>query len=443
MYPIHSNQQRLQDLLARLGFDDAQPPPPPTPHEFTIGTTNPALAELKRRRGQLNPRQTKLVDDLDEFYDNTNRSQANVELGYFVAPDDLSALRPIDREALQRRASFLLNTDAMNALPQLYVDVCDDEDLAPNAELEINAVFNSAKSHAEHVMAAALQDARAGERVCPLVFQPVDFPVFLTANSFLVRQVVRACCLPQPTRDIALKPALEDLANAYFSYSVNFPGAPKLRPQDVHVNLNSAENTSTSANRRGYITATVGIDSLGAEQFCRSLRADAEVPDNSRDLLRAHLLRGFEGLQPEQKLAAFYIQSLLQELAEVEEVMGVQSVDIPQHGAAAQRAARGTLKEWNYEGSQRLRDEIRSQEEGELSQREEITYSVQLIAEVDDRNYQETGEPFIMMPQVRAWACSPAMLVDLRALREPSARLLLQAPPITGRALLDMPEFKE
>lgn len=80
---------------------------------------------------------------------------------------------------------------------------------------------------------------------------------------------------------------------------------------------------------------------------------------------------------------------------------------------------------------------------GPLSQREMSTELVGMLGGLDQYCVEETGTPLITMPEIRSWMHSPAMPIDLRALREPSSRLLLQVPALTGRALLDLPEFKD
>ncbi len=441
MAPINPDRQRILDMFSRLGFDEGQPRPAPSPHESTIGTRNPALAELKRRPHYLNARQNKLVDDLDTFYQNTEQSMTNLELGYDFPSHRMSSLSSEQRQTLQRRASFLLNNDVMEALPDALEEVMEDGELLPTAKLELNAILNSAKSHTEHVMAAAREDARVGARVCPLMFQPVNFPVFLTTNSIFVRNVISACRLPQPARDRALKPALEGFARMYFSYSMNHLGAPKIQPKDFEIVLNSSESSSTSTDDRGNLTARLVIDSADAEQVCRSLQSGSE-PDTVRDLFRSYMMKGFESHPLDQKLGAFYTQSLFQELAELQEITGAESADRPEHTLPARHAARRTLEEWEYKGSENFGDVVESQPGDQLSQRERTTAALQILTNLDDACIETQGTPLINMPEVRSWAHSPAMHFDLRALREPSARLLLQVQPLTGRALLDLPEFR-
>lgn len=143
----------------------------------------------------------------------------------------------------------------------------------------------------------------------------------------------------------------------------------------------------------------------------------------------------------EKKLAGFYTQSLFKELAQVQEAMGMHSANIPLHGRAAQQSAARTVEEFSYQGSPDFGDVILP-DDAPISQRETTTRCVAFLRELDQMSVEETGTPLITMPEVRSWVHSPALSVDLRALREPHSRLLLQAPALTGRALLDLPEFQ-
>lgn len=442
MRPVNRDFQRIEEQFARLFADPAVAQPAAVPVDSTVGRSNPALAELRRRGHRLDARQEELVTDIDTFYHNTRYSQANSDLG-FSADMPGSGLTEEHRHTLRRRASFLLNTEAMDALSYSFKEISEQPCLPEDstAKLEANAILNSVKSHVEHVVGGALQEAQRGDRICPMALHPATFSRFLTANAFLVRNVLNACSLTQPMRDRALKPALENFASAYISNAASHPGAPWEQPQAVQVTLNSAETSEIVTDSQGVNIACIEIDDAGAEEFCSALNSNPDVPDNEHHMYWLHSLTGFEALPLHQKLAGLYMQLLLQDLAELEEVVGTESADRPEHGPAAQRAARRTLEEWHYTGNEDFGDAVEA-EDGRLSQREMTTKALESIPFLDAFCEVESGAPLVTSPQVRLWAQSSDILFDLRALREPTARLLLQLPKISGRALLAMPEFQ-
>lgn len=443
MQSVNRDTQRLEDIFARLGVGSAAGEAAATSDKYRIGWSNPALEQLKRLPGPASPRQQKLLGALDCFYDDVQGSKTNVELGFEHRNPSLS-LSTHHITTLRRRASFLLNTEALRSLPDSVRVVANDPSLPPTsaAKLEVNAILNSVKTQTERVLADAMQEAIRGGRVCPMVLQPVNFSVFLTVHAAAVENMFRICELPQPARDRALKPALEGFASRYFAYSVNYPGAPTIRPQEIKVTLNSPSQSHLSTDWRGRPRASIKIDSTHVEQFCRELTINPGQPDNPEDMVRMQLLTGFEEMPLNKKLAAFYIQSLLHELATVQELAGLQSISNRQDGPEAQSAAQRTLEEWQYQGSEAFGDGIQERSDG-FSQREAMIDILRALRLMNAECARESGTPLITLPQVYSWANSSQMVIDTLALVEPKDRLILQVPGVTGQALLDMPEFKE
>ena len=441
MSPRNATVPGVSHFVAGYELDDANASPAPTPHEFTIGTSNPALDELKQRRWRLNSRQRQLVRHLDKFYANLETPKKNTVLG--LRPPIGGTLSELQSQqvTLSRRASFLLNLETMNSLQHLVDEVEARPDLHGSVKLEVNAFLHSAKKHTEHVMAAALQDAMDGKRICPLVFQPLRFSQFLDANRFQIRNILSACCLQQPARDDALKPAMENLAESYFAHSWDYEGAPMARPDKVVVALNSPYNFEVFYDPPETMTMSISMESAGAEQFCRALRVDASPSEDGLERSYAYLLNGFENLSMEKKLAGFYLRSLFIQLARSQELVGLNNVDFSQHGRVNRQIAARTLAEFHYKGSWGFGDLIDSADEF-CSQRECGAFLVSDLRELDKKCVEETGTPLITMPEMRRWLNSTAIYFDLQALREPAIRLMVQAPPLTGLALLNLPEFK-
>lgn len=444
MQPVNSDIQRIMDQFDRLGYGTTNPGQPdalPTPHEFAVGRGNPALADL-RRRPQRNARQTGVVTHLEQFYSNTETPRTNASL-YSPSSNVLTGgLSEQDLATARRRASFLLNAEAMKALPEAIQDVPREAGIIglSTATIEVNAILSSIKSQSEHVMAAALEDARNGNRLCPLTLSVTNFPMFMTLHARVVREIVDACALPQPGRDRALRPLLEQFSQAYFAYSRNYPGAPRIRPDEVQVKLKSGTGIRIATTFRGKIIAKIAIDPAEVEQFCRSPALDATEGQDGFALLRSRMMRGFEAHPMPKKRAAFYVQQLLSNLSELQEELGTGSANKPQHGAEAQRAARRTIEELSYAGSPRFGDRIEARG-AEYSDRELATYALRIVPQMDRAFQRQYGMPLISSPAVGAWAHTPAFQVDQAALREPSVRLSLQVAPITGRFLQSMPEF--
>ena len=443
MYSVTNDPQRLAGMFARLGLERDIAEPQTTRPETAIGQSNPALAQLKRFGPRMSEQEGETTCRIDKFYNDKQTARTNQELGYDVPSGPASRQNSAVQATMRRRPSFLLNNDAMACLAGPLNELAEESAYTADsrAKLEINAIVNSVKSQVEHVMSAAVQDAQRGDRICPLSLQPEKFPAFLAANSGLVRAIVNVCQYPQPSRDRLLEPALQNFAKAYFSASVNFPGAAKLRPENVHVYLNSTANSRVGIDFVGRPTAKLAIDSESVDQLCNELDDLEEPPDDGRGTYQLHLLTGFENQPMDKRRAGLYLQMLLVEAAQVEEEMGVDSANMPEHGAPAQRAARRTLEEWRYKGNEDFGDSV-EREPGEPSQREMVTRMIEMMPHLNVAIAIDSGAPLITMPKVQEWLHSTDLSFDLRALNQPSARLLLQVAPIAGRALLNLPEFR-
>jgi hypothetical protein len=76
-------------------------------------------------------------------------------------------------------------------------------------------------------------------------------------------------------------------------------------------------------------------------------------------------------------------------------------------------------------------------------QRAVLTAPMETMRALDTQFQEEYHSPLLRDPRVRNWVHSPDLLFDLRALREPSGRLLMQAAPLTAQALLQTPTFSQ
>jgi len=449
--PIQNNASRSIDLLAndlrallQVAEANRQPAPPPAPAAVSerIGRMNTALVELRSRRATLNPRQERVVDEMGQFYQDTISTPTNSDI-FYVSSDARQNLPEADQITLQRRASFLLNGAAFGELPHAIDEISEEAGIIgySKATLMINAIANSVKSQIEHVNAAALQDAQRGDRVCPMTLQPAKFSEFLKQHDRVLREIVDACQLPARSGEPAIKKALEMLATGYFRQATNYPGAPTIRPDEVQVQLNSEASSSVKGNARNHIIAFVKIDNGGAEEFCRNPLPKLDDCEDFETIYRARLLQGFDHHSPQKKRAALLIQLMLQEVSELQEVLGMESANIPSHSQPAKRAAIRSSEEMRYAGSEALTD-ITVATEDAPAQRDIATRAMKALPGLDVAFEGVYHSPLITNALMRKWVHSPEMFMDLRGLAEPSARLQLQVSPLTGQALLDTPAFR-
>ncbi|MBC7514065.1 MAG: hypothetical protein H7234_06475, partial [Herminiimonas sp.] len=121
--------------------------------------------------------------------------------------------------------------------------------------------------------------------------------------------------------------------------------------------------------------------------------------------------------------------------------LGLRSLDKPNHGVAAQQAAARTHEALTYPGSHEFGDQVGS-EADPGAQRRTVTAAMEALPDIDDSFKQRFGSSLFLDPRVGAWTQSTAYQFDLRMLRQPRDRLLLQAIPITANALLRTSVFR-
>lgn len=432
-----------------------QQPPPPAPAPAsapsplarqvarTVGRTNPALVGLQNMRSRLTPSQAAIVTTIERFYEDNATPKRNLDLDFIAREEFWINLTDEHERTLERRASFLLNSDSMYTMDALICNIVPDA--GPNGHsvttIAVNAVACSVKSQTEHVKEVALQEAQRGERICPMTLQQLSFQNMLYRNEHLLKQAVQACRMPVAQRERALNPLLVELAASYFEHSRDAPGAPKSVPQKVIVSMHDSGQSDFDINPSGETTARLVIDSNGIDDLCNAPLQAANTCEDYRTIFRAHLLEGFQEHSPEKKRAALYLQLLWVELGAVHEMLGLHSLDKPNHGAEAQRAAARTHEEISYPGSHSFGDQI-SAENGMEAQRHVVTQAMEALPTIDAAFQQRFGTSMITDSRIHAWTQSPAYSVDLRMLRQPGSRLLLQAIPITGSAMLNIPIFR-
>lgn len=422
-------------------------PPSPTALEAarTVGRSNPALADLQRLRAHLTPLQAAAADDIAGFYENSKGPRRNLDLDFSEDAQADGFQTEEQERTLERRASFLLNSDTMDGLATLIGTMPLDAEI-PGAAMTmttaaITAAACSIKSQTEHVKAVALQDARHGDRICPMTLQPAEFQRMLDRNTQTLARVVEACRMPVAEREQALNALLEQLAVAYFQHSLDSPGAPRSAPHKVVISLSEPAMSDVTVSLFKEKIVHLAIDSAGIDHLCTAPLPTTDTCQDQRTIFRAHLLEGFQNHSPEKKRAALYLQLLWRELGIVQETLGLRSADKPRHGAPAQRAAARTHEERSYPGSQCMGDQIGAETDPE-AQRRVVMQGLEALPGRDRSFKQCSGLSLITDDRVRAWTHSTAYPFELRMLRRPRERLLLQAIPITGAALLRTSVFR-
>ncbi len=409
----------------------------------TVGRSNPALVDLQHMRRGLSPLQDGIVDSVAQFYADSAAPKSNRELGFSGSAEAVSNMTGDHARTLERRASFLLNSEAMDALHPLLANVARDAGILGHSvtTMAVNAVATSVKSQTELVKAVALKQAQDGERVCPMTLQPAHFQRMLDENASRLAQVVEACRLPVAARERTLKPLLEQLAMCYFQHAETSSGAGDSGPHNVVVTMSDQGQSHAEVSAEGTKTARLAIDSAGIDRLCNAPLPAADACEDYETIFRAHLLQGFQNHSPDQKRAALYLQLLWSEVGTVQETLGMRSRDRPHHGAAAQRAAARAHEEMYYPGNEDFGDQIGSENDMH-TQRRAVTHGMEILPDVDFSFKERFGASMLTDPRIRDWTQSTAYPFDLRMLRQPSSRLLLQSIPITGTALLQTPAFR-
>jgi len=403
---------------------------------------NPALEELRRLRdnNHLNSSQAEVVQNIEQFYVNARSARTNGDIARL--PTHIRQNPPQDVQAgLARRPSFLLNSETLKALPSAIVELAASDTLPRQAKasLVVNAIVTSVKHHIEHVEAAALEDAQRGKRICPMTLQPAKLRAFLSQQEPVLEEIISACQLPSNLRESEVERHLTTLATNYFNNSENYPGAPTLRPASVQILMHGRGASTLGQDRRGLVVNLL-LDSTTMAEFCRNPLWTLNECGTFQDIHRARQLQGFERHTFQKKLAALLIQQTLQEVSEIQETLGVQSAAIPSHSGLAQQAGKRTKEELYYAGSRTLSDHTVRSSEG-LSQRAMLVEPMQGLPTFE-RHFNATyNEPLFADAEVRKWINSPEILLQLRGLTEPSARILAQISPATGRALLQTHAF--
>lgn len=408
----------------------------------TVGRTNPALEHLQKRNFCLTSLQKIVVGSVEQFYENSAEPKRNLDLGLSAGMHTNETLTDAQERTLERRASFLLIRDAMEGLKPLIGNILQDANAHEHSmtTVAVNAVACSVKSHAEQVKAIALQEARISERICPLTLLPNNFGDMLRRNTLNLAQVVTACHLPVAEREAALKPLLEQLAASYFRHSMEAPGVPRSMPHKIIVSMGDTARSDVHVNPFREKTIRLSIDSADIDQLCGGPLPGAGECENDETLLRVHLLQGFQNHSSEKKRAALYLQLLWCEVADVQRALELRSLDGPNHSAAAYQAAARTREALHYPGSHECGDQVGS--EADLGvQRRAATTAMESLPDVDRSFKKRFGSSLFIDARVGAWTQSTAYRFDLRMLRQPRDRLLLQAIPITGSALLGTSVF--
>ena len=407
-----------------------------------IGGSNPALTDLQHRRGDLSRAQRDMVSAIEQFQSDRNRGATNAGLGFCPVGIRMQDL-PLEASfALQRRASFLLNKEAIDGFPAVLQEVRPEAGGfgVSNATVCVSALIASVKSQCEQVNSTAVSQAQQGRRVCPTTLQPARLASLVSANIPLFQQMTQACTRSGAVRDATMKPLLHTLATAYFALAKDHPGAPHKPPHEITLTVGSNRSSHVSENWRGNKIANLCIDTSGIDSACASMQPHIALQPPQMQF-NATLLQGFEKLAPEKKRAALYIQMLLHEASEIQECMGAGSVERPDHGLAAQRAAQYTTVEWQYPGMKGLGDSVQPDASGRTKRHADLAQLLEMPLQ-DVQFHKQFGQSMVTDPRVHAWLHSPQFPADLRALAEPSARLLLQVGPATGAALQKLALFR-
>ncbi|MES2830731.1 MAG: hypothetical protein V4695_01910 [Pseudomonadota bacterium] len=451
--PINTpNLDKLtNDLRALLQFSEnaeaarRKPAAPAIPEP--IGRVNNALLELRGRRSMLGPTQREAVDKIGMFYNLTTTAVKNEDI-YRIPDRERKRMPDRDRLTLKRSASYLLNSSALHTLHDEVEKIPYEAGMIGHSTstMMVNAIANSVKFQTEHIKDAALAEARRGERICPMTLQPQLLRSYLREHDHLFERLILACDLPASARDRVAAPVLQKLAVAYFDASVGYPGAPTTRPDQIEVNVGSVDECTIEEDRRNQIKLTITLDNNNLAQFCNSPLPLMEDCENRKDVFRAHTLQGFGDHEPRKKMAAFYVQALLQKLSDTQENMGLGDLQNKLRDRSArikaQQAASRTLSEMSYEGSEGFADGV-AWENGQPSMRSVATRKMKQLWVLDNEFKSKYGSQLITSPRINDWIHSPSSAMDLMALEKPAVRLQIQVPSLTGQALLETPAFKD
>jgi len=310
-------------------------------------------------------------------------------------------------------------------------------DIPHQSALAANAIVTTVKSQIESLYAKALQKARSGERICPTTLNEKKFDRFLEENALVIEEIVENCSLPEFVLDDSVSPHLKALAISYFQHSFGYPGAPADRPNCVEITMPAEGMSQVLCNEHGEKMVDLHIDCAGLGEFCKRPMQPIEEVDDFQDVFRYHLVAGFEDHPLPKKLAAMYIQLMLQEASEIQECMGLQSASETTN-TPDRRAGTGTATELHYTGHLDLEDQAGTGGDTE-SQRADCALILRELPFFDRSYVDNTGAPLVADKAVREWVHSAAFRMDLRSLTEPSARLVMQRAPINAEALLKTP----
>ena len=434
----------LLNLMRRnsdAGATSAQSAPelqPELPVRQRVGTANPSLQALQPVRSQLSRDDQNMVGKIEKYYANIGTDKTNRDIVEAAGMDVPADPAPQLDRALRRRASFLLNREAMNYVHDNAQRVLMGS--RPNRQqvLLFNAIATSFKSQAEQVGNAAVRDAQQGRRLCPMTLQPAVFTTFLNRNQGLLASITAVCARGPRQRARELPPLLESFAKNYFNSAATAGNVVKLKPDTVQVSLEPGGCSRTAENWRGGLDILLNLDDGGADAFCQARKSGP--PASQSDAYFSNQLQGFERHTPAQRLAALYLQMTLDEITVIEErvpMMADKHTD-----GTVQRQAQATMEEHTYPGFAGFQDDIMDRNTGSNGSRAALLSPLGKLPAVAHQFKRQYGEELLVDPGLRTWAGSSDLYYDMMSLSKPAGRLMLQRAQPNAQALLQTPAFQ-
>ena len=434
---FHSAHRSTAGAASPAGAPEAavQRPADPT----RVGTTNPSLQPLQAMRSQLCSDDQNMLQKIENYYRHIRTEMTNRDIVEEAGVETPSNPEPVLGRTMRRRASFLLNREAMNYVEDNQIRVLSYQRPDRTQVLLMNAIATSFKSQAEHVGDAALRDAQQGRRLCPMTLQPAAFNAFLAQNSWVARLAIANCTIGPAYRGRALKPVLERFAKSYFDKAAATSGAATLDVDSVEVCFETGGDSMSCTNQQDRHHVVLKIDDSGAEDFCS--RQYTGAFENQSEAYFHHQLQGFEEHEPLQKLAALYLQLTLDEISTVEE-----RHFLPDGGTGAsaitRRQARATQEEYTYPGFKGFEDDMSKEPTQGMDSRSKLLGQLRQLPMIEDQFRRQFGQELFTDPRLRSWVRSVGLPYDLMSLTNPAARLSLQRAQMNAQALLQLQEFK-
>lgn len=382
---------------------------------------NSALQALKALGPRLTPAQRTSIGILENYAGWRTGARTNGDMFDNVVQEQTTRETQM---TLARRPSFLLIKPMLDDLDTLVPSGASEMGLPRTIEerTALTALVAAAHEQVETLKNRAVDDAVAGQRLCPLTLETELFAGFLNENRTLLEHII------DNSNSLATKGTLEkDLATLADNYlkgcGLHLPGLePEDIPQELAGDLTGAPVIVEIID--GYDEP--GHELLGNEESgcClitlsrRGLTAVAHAPDYMFHS-EFGLTEDFARCAPNERAASMYLQHLFFELAQIEQVATLGELT-DNETILEHRPAMHTLMENHYEGSMQLGDDC---EDNTSTQRGNSLSSLARMRHFVGMHDQDNGTPLLTDPALNKWVKGTEFSNDTACLTTPVRRI--------------------